>query len=340
MRFFLLVLLFALSLFSQNRAFSRSGGLEVLKKAARDREIKPMAKPSWVNDAAVPVATIAWLSDMHIAADPMYIGRTRILLNQLRDELKPDCTFITGDNCANGASLMKDILDGELNRPYVIIPGDNWPWDFHETFGSHVFSFDLAGLHFVFASTDAKAKGNDACAEFLQDTKDWLQQDLQDHSRMATIYVMHETLYPPLFLDAEWTEGLLKKNKQVLAAFSGHLHFDLELKRTSWTQFVCPAVGPSHRPAFKFLSVFKDHILIRSYEWDTDKRYFKVADKWQRILIPNDLQRRGTAVVANRRSMPPRAKILDQSLLKRSKEIDNGLMMFIGSYGIKSFFSK
>lgn len=350
----LAVVLVGLLAQGQNRAFTSKKNRAMLESMAKSLEVKAQAKePSWARRQDTPVLTVAWLTDTHIGVSKGALERTRVLLNQLRDELRPDLTLMTGDNNAQSAGLpaaygnlpasqrnhlwLKQFLDTELARPYAVIPGDNWPWDFEQVFGSPTRSFSCRGFHFLLTATDAKAIGNDACAVLFDDTKRWLRKDLARHASQPCLVVMHETVFPPLFLDADWLANLVASTPQALALLSGHLHYDLDITRNGCRNILAPAVGPSTPPAFKLLRCYPDLIVILTYEWDGAQ--FRQARKWQRLAIPENLR---AAVIAaagrpavpeDLRTMPVRPKQRDQELLKRAPEIDQRLMTFFLQFG-------
>ena len=266
----LAVVLVGLLAQGQNQAFTSKKNRAMLESMARSLEVKAQAKePSWARRQDTPVLTVAWLTDTHIGVSKGALERTRVLLNQLRAELRPDLTLMTGDNNAQSAGLpaaygnlpasqrnhlwLKQFLDTELARPYAVIPGDNWPWDFEQVFGSPTRSFSCRGFHFLLTATDAKAIGNDACAGLVDDPKRWLRKDLSRHASQPCLVVMHETVFPPLFLDADWLANLVASTPQALALLSGHLHYNLDITRNGCRNIMAPAVGPSTPPAFKLL---------------------------------------------------------------------------------------
>ena len=339
-------------LYSQTENLTRGNNRRILLDMVKRFEVKPMAaEPAWSVQRGPVLATVAWLTDMHIGSATDAEKTARTALKQL-NELKPDLVLITGDNNAIPVNnkipvaearqrWFKQFLDKELRCPYTVIPGDNWPWDFEKVFGSPVRSFDLAGVHFVLAGTDSRADSNDACAVFLPDTRQWLANDLDRHHDRPCLFVLHETVFPPLFLDAPWTDSLLKARPQVLAALSGHVHLDLEFRCSGYTQFVCPALGPVQKPAFKVMSITADQLILRTWEW-TGKR-FEPAPKWQRIVIPQTLRSPSAAdghMVTDLKSMPARPKVHDNSLAARAKEVDNAILKAASQYSIMNLFRK
>ena len=237
---------------------------------------------------------------------------------------------------------LKRFLDKELARPFCIIPGDNWPWGFDKVFGSFHYSFDFGGYHFLFSAVDRQAK-KDGCAVFDEATWRWMDEDLKANSDKPTLFIMHETMWPPTFLEAGKTEALLNATPQCLAALCGHLHLDLDLTHGSLRQLVAPAIGRSHRPAFKLLRFYKEAIVIDSYEWDAGSQAFCQAQKWQKIDVPEGLQARlipGKCAFENKSNRPATPRELDNALKERAGELNNSLFGFILSFGLKQIFGK
>ena len=326
---------------------------------AKQYEIKPMPKPDWADQKDEPLFRAVWFSDLHITSNESE-ALVKSAFNTTRDLIKPDFAFITGDNAAIYHNLpaeqqnctvgekrhlwLERFIQKELSLPFCIIPGDNWPWGFETVFGSFHYSFDFNGFHFNFTSTDRQAK-SEGCSVFDANTWEWMKQDLTKNSTKPTLFVMHETIWPPTFLDAPQTEILLNANPHCLATLSGHLHLDLDLTHGSFRQFVAPSIGRSHRPAFKHLRFYKKLIVIESYEWNSNDNTFTQAEKWQKIDIPAELQKNlqkqesGFNPV-NKSQLPPLPKELDASLKDRAGECSNNLFGFIVTFGVKKVFGK
>ena len=325
---------------------------------ARQYEIKPMTKPHWADQPVKPLFRATWFSDLHITS-PESEEIVKYAFNAARDVIKPDFAFLTGDNsgifhdlldnriCPKGEKChvwLKQFIEKELAVPYCIIPGDNWPWGFEAVFGSFHYSFDLHGFHFLFTATDRQAK-TEGCAVFEDDTWKWMKEDLAKNADKPTLFIMHETIWPPSFLDAPKTEMLLNMNPHCLVALGGHLHLDLDLTHGSFRQLVAPAIGRSHRPAFKHLRFYKELIVIESYEWDADAKTFKQADKWQKIDIPANLQKglarqgEGFAPV-NRTELRAYPKEVDGTLKDRASEVSDNLFNFIFTFGLGQVLGK
>lgn len=338
---------------------SRGAAVTDVFEIAKQLEIAPMTRPSWASPGQTPIFRVAWMSDLHII-DQESIDLVTAACHAIRDVLKPNFTMITGDNCAYDQGLddaakrlpqphrrqlwLKQFLDRELASPYCIIPGDNWPWDFDQVFGPHHYSFDFGGIHFQFAATDIQAVGTEGCAVFSPEAWSWMRQDLQQNAGKPTLFILHETLWPATFLDAEQTAAMLNANPHVLAVLSGHLHLDLEFTRGAWKQFIAPAIGRSHRPAFKVISLFPDMLLLESHEWNAEAKAFQQAPKWQKIDLPEHL-RAGLSPKPlagfdpeNRTEMPAAPKQRDDTLNRRAGELSASMMTFILNVGMDKLF--
>ena len=330
----------------------KGGNFGRCMEIARQYELKPMAKPDWAEQPGKPLFRAAWFSDLHITS-PESEALVKSAFNTARDVIKPDFAFITGDNsgifhdlkdnriCSKGEKChqwLKEFIEEELVVPYCIVPGDNWPWGFESVFGSFHYSFDLHGFHFLFTATDRQSN-TEGCSVFEKDTWEWMKQDLAKNTDKPTFFIMHETLWPPSFLDAPKTEVLLNANPQCLATLNGHLHLDLDLTHGPLRQLIAPAIGRSHRPAFKHLRFYKELVVIESYEWDSDSKTFTQADKWQKIDIPENLQKglakqgKGFAPT-NRTELNPYPKERDNTLKDRAEELSNNLFNFLVTFGL------
>ncbi|NLG14694.1 MAG: metallophosphoesterase [Lentisphaerae bacterium] len=344
--------LFAVSaLRLSGQELTSSKGIHDLIAIAKRFEIAPMKKPAWVEESRQPEFRIAWLSDMHLI-DAKSIELTKSAFRHVRGQKGIALTLITGDNAKIAEEepkklplgerrhrWLKSFLETELGSiPYAITPGDNWPWDFEKVFGPQTRSIDVGGLHFVLTATDARAMEKETTSVFFDDTKAWLEEELKQHADKPTLFVLHESILPPCFPDAVWAAALLDKNPNVIAALAGHLHLDLEFKRGHWKQFCCPALGPSHRPGIKILNVFKDKIVIESHEWNRETNQFAKVNKWQLLAIPERFQSsiNGTDVKPKMvNTTAGRGKVVDKALLERANEVEDALMQFIFTFGMK-----
>ncbi|NLF16633.1 MAG: hypothetical protein GX595_05160, partial [Lentisphaerae bacterium] len=141
-----------------------------LYAVARSFEVRPLAaRPAWATDPTPPLLRFAWMSDLHLDGGER-TAMIRAACHTVRDLIRPDLVIVTGDNCAwdppvrgDRARLpqahrrhlaFQDFIKAGIGLPAVVLPGDNWPWDFDKVFGSSRFSFHAAGLHLVFLSPD------------------------------------------------------------------------------------------------------------------------------------------------------------------------------------------
>ncbi len=326
--------------------------VESLFQAARQFEIRPMAeKPAWAEPKASPLFTVAWLSDLHIT-DEASEKLVRTACKRIREELKPDLTFISGDNCGLPENRLKEnpekslglrrhlwlknFLQVELPGEYVVIPGDNWACDFETVFGSDKRSFTVAGFQFIFLTPDQQALAKEGCSTFAEDTLAWLGQQIKANQDKPTLLLMHEPIWPPCFLDAPKIRSVADANTQILGVLGGHIHLDLEFTSKHWKQWCCPSIGRSHNPAFKRLQFFRDQILMTSYEWKPDKNAFVQAPKWQRIQVPEKYrgklpaQRPETGfAMENLQEMPARPRQKNPKLAERFAELPSLNMNFM-----------
>lgn len=322
---------------------------------ARQFEIPSMTQPDWARREDAPRFRMAWITDLHITN---VTSRTLVTAacHAIRDDIKPNFTIVTGDNAGYYWDLsdaekkepvgvrrhrwLKRFLDSELAVPYVVVPGDNWPWDFEKIFGATHYSFDFGGWHFHFASTDNQAIGVEGCVTFSPASWEWMESDLANAVAKPTLFINHEPLWPPSFLDALPATQMIVRNPNVLAVLSGHLHLDLEFQRDGWRQFVAPAIGRSHRAGFKVVNFYPDALIIETYEWQESKQAFLPAAKWQQQPVPEKYRDAlaGPAIAGftpeNRREMPPQAKYVDKTLGQRAKELNVNMMTFIMSFGV------
>ena len=274
---------------AQNTLVTREQRSRLLE-IAKAYELKPMQKPDWAQREDEPLFRVAWFSDTHIgSAEQLPMLKAAF---HFAKEKKADFAIFTGDNVSyydgnfkkmqpstkRKHAWFKAFLDAELKMPYKVICGDNWYHGFIECFGSRNFAFDAKGFHFVFTSLDVRARRSEGCCKFDEATLDWIRQDLANNAEKPTLFVLHETMWPPTFLDTPKVEGILKEQKNVLAALGGHLHLDLDLTHAGLRQILCPSLGRSHRPGFKLMNFYADAIVIESCELNEKENSFFMAD--------------------------------------------------------------
>ena len=318
-------------------------------KIARPYEIAPMEKPNWADHKGAPLFRVCWMSDLHLGEGNSHELVTKAC-NLIRDVIKPEFVIINGDNNTmlvgddlpekfakapkkyQQQAWLKFFLEKELALPYEILPGDNDPEYFNDVFGSFHRTFDFGGFHFLLTGCDVGGT-QEGCSVFDETTMTWMKNNLKDNSSKPTFVVLHETVWPPFFIDATRTSNMLSDSPNVLALLSGHMHLDLDFERGTWRQLVCPSLGRSHRPAFKHLRFYNDMIIIESYEWGGSS--FKQAMKWQKIEIPRKYRKglKPARRKENASELPPTPKRVDKSLNERGNEQGNALMGFILSFG-------
>ncbi|MBN1347395.1 MAG: metallophosphoesterase [Phycisphaerae bacterium] len=320
-------------------------------QAVQGLEIKALpSEPAWARMDAPPLFTFAWMSDFHL--DGSNQERTRLAMRYVDRELKPDFVMITGDNNAYAPEFqhegrvppvtlrrqlfMKRFLEENLRAPYVIIPGDDWPQDFEKVFGAFQFSFNYGGMHFLFASLDRCTYGVEGRAVFDEATWEWMRQDLARNKDRPTLFMMHETLVPPAFIDAVRTRKMLEEHPNVIASFCGHLHVDVEFTHEGIRYLVCPSLGRNARCGFKYVQVYRQALILRTVEYNKAKNRYEKVMKWQRVEIPQALQASlhkpasRTFTKADCSEVPPHPRRSDPTLMKRTMELVGPLMGFVG----------
>ena len=338
-----------------------STGLPVgdLYAVARSFEVQPLAaRPAWATDPTPPLLRFAWMSDLHLDGGER-TAMIRAACHTVRDLIRPDLVIVTGDNCAwdppvrgDRARLpqahrrhlaFQDFIKAEIGLPAVVLPGDNWPWDFDKVFGSSRFSFHAAGLHLVFLSPDRRAPSMEGCSRFDPPTWEWLEKDLEANRERPTLVFTHENLIPPTFLDAPRLLQVLHRHPQVLATFTGHLHLDLEFRRQGLVHLLCPAFAAGGRPGFKTVALYPDRLVVNTWEQDPGGGAFVSTLKWQRIDIPEGPLRRALAPLdrsrllrEGRQEMPAAPMVRDESLAARQGDLLPGLFQFMMEKGLET----
>jgi hypothetical protein len=166
------------------------------------------------------------------------------------------------------------IID-ELRIPYHVLAGNNDapPDAFLEAFGlgQGYYSFDHGGVHFTCLLTI-----NGAELGHWHRQREWLVEDIEDHSGRRTILVSHFPLarHPRLRNqgNSEVTNAIeicqyLRSHDHVRAAFAGHknipsLHQDGQLSHV-----VCPQVV-QYDNAFNMVDVYSDALVNVLHEID------------------------------------------------------------------------
>lgn len=324
---------------------------DAVQEVLRKMEIQPLPeKPTWAKLESSPLFTLVWMSDFHL--DGSRLELLKQAFRYVDGEVNPHFVMITGDNNAYAPEFeyqgrvppitlrrqlfMKQFLDQNLRAPYVIIPGDDWPQDFEKVFGAFQFSFDYGGMHFLFTSLDRCTYGVEGRAVFDESTWDWMRKDLKRNKGRPTLFMMHETIAPPSFLDADKTRKMLEQHPNVIAAFCGHLHADVESRLGKLNCLVCPGLGPNPRHGFKIVKVYREALVLRTVEYNAEKQQFEKVMKWQRVDIPESFQsslhkpgdRRFKK--QNYTEVPPHPRKSDPQLLERSLELVGPLMRFLG----------
>lgn len=310
------------------------------------------AEPDWAKPDAPPLFTFAWISDLHLTADRL--GMMRQAFACIDEQIKPHFVIFTGDNCAYTAPLtdsdaavpplslrrqetFKQLLDAHLKSPAVVIPGDNWPTDFEKVFGARQFSFNCGGVRFMFTSLDRSSHQTEGCAIFDEPTWQWMQQDLQANTDRPTLFVMHESLLPPSFLDAERTQQMLGAQSHVIGALAGHMHREFVFHINGLTHLIAPALGPHPTHPFKVARVYPHAIIFQTIEYDAKVQRFALAPKWQKIDIPETLRGglrapNGPFAMQRYSSVPPHPHVDDPSLLARQMELVEPILKFTAQW--------
>jgi hypothetical protein len=326
-------------------------------KVLQRMELKPLAEePEWAKFDSPPLFTFVWMSDFHL--DGSRLELLKQAFRYVDEELEAHFVMMTGDNNAYAPEFdhqghvppvtlrrqlfMQRFLDQNLRTPYVIIPGDDWPQDFEKVFGAFQFSFDYGGMHFLFAALDRCTYGVEGRAVFDEPTWEWMRKDLKRNKDRPSLFIMHETITPPSFLDADKTRMMLQEHPNVIASFCGHLHADVQFQLGGLKYLVCPGLGKNPRHGFKLVKAYREALLVRTVEYNAKKQHYEKVMKWQRVDIPESLQAnlhkpedRGFKK-ENYSEVPPHPRRDDPQLIGRSLELVGPLMRFLGESMIPS----
>jgi hypothetical protein len=297
-----------------------------------------------------PLFSFVWVSDMHLDET-----REERVAEDLRraDGLKPHFVLVTGDNNARPAPedparpetvslrrqrFLKEFLERNLRAPAVVIPGDNWPWDFDRVFGPMQYSFDYGGVHFLLLAPDrrCKAKGTEGLAVFDPSTWEWIRADLEGSRGKPVLAIIHEPIHPPTFLDALPLRALLKKHSHVVAVLQGHLHADMAWAVDGKTWLVAPSLATSPTSRFKQVRVYRDRITARTLARPPKGDRFEKSGRENRIDIPGALREGlkkpgGGFAKENPSAVPAHPLVDDPSLLERQSELTRAMREFIAA---------
>lgn len=322
---------------------------EGVYRSLQSLELKALPqKPDWAKADTSPLFSFVWISDLHL--DPSRFDLAKKAFAYVDDALKPAFVVFTGDNNAYGPELQyqggvppvtvrrhvffKRFLKEHLKAPAIVIPGDNWPQDFEKVWGPFQYSFDYGGVHFLLTSIDRCAYGVEGRAVFEESTWKWMDDDLSRNRNRPTLFLMHETIIPPSFLDAERARRMLESHNNVVAVMCGHIHLDLEFKVGRLQYFTCPGLGPNPRHGMKHAMVHRNAIILRTVEYDESQGRFERVAKWQKIDLPEDLAQNlhrpsGAFAKENYRSIPAHPRRSDPSLMNRTFDLVGPLMRFL-----------
>jgi len=326
---------------------------EVLRRL----EVEPQSeKPNWAKFESPPLFTFVWMSDFHL--DGSRFELIKQAFRYVDEQLDAHFVMITGDNNAFAPEsepqrhvlpitlrrqiFMQRFLDRNLRTPHVIIPGDDWPQDFEKVFGAFQFSFDYGGMHFLFSALDRCAYGVEGRAVFDEPTWEWMREDLKRNKDQPSLFIIHETIAPPSFLDAVKTREMLKEHPNVIASFCGHLHADVQFQLDGLKYLVCPGFGKNPRHGFKVVDVYRHALILRTVEYSAEKQHYEKVMKWQRVDIPESLQAslhrpdEHGFTKQNYSEVPPHPRRDDPQLIRRSLELVGPLMRFLGESMIPS----
>ncbi len=297
----------------------------------------------WADIKQPPLWSFAWVTDMHMDGARLdYLAKA---FRYIDEELKPHFVLFTGDNNAQPAPptdpaqpeplgmrrqrFLKTFLQKHLRTPYALIPGDDWPEDFDKVFGPKQYSFDCGGLHFIMLAPDRiyHGSGFEGLSVFDKPTLDWIGRDLDRSRNRPTVVAIHEPICPPTFLDARRLRELLDRYPNVVAAFQGHLHVDMEYHANGTTYLVGPSLGKPPALAMKLVNVYPEGLIVRTIPYNKSGDRFEMQRRCQKIKIA-ELLRGGLAapsdagfVMANSDAVPAHPLIDDPSLAIRVGEL-------------------
>lgn len=290
-----------------------------------------------------PLWTFAWITDMHM--DAARSDYTAQAFRYMDERLKPHMVLITGDNNAEPQPptdpqkpeplglrrqrFLKAFLQKNLQTPYAIIPGDDWPQDFDRVFGPKQYSFDCGGLHFILLAPDRFYQGKryEGLSVFDPSTLEWLAKDLEQHADQPTVVALHEPIYPPTFLDAPKLQAMFDRRPNVFLVLQGHLHVDMERHRHGTAYLVGPSLGKPPTQAMKLIDVYADRLVVRTVAYQKKDGQFHMLAQRQRIDVPTALRSWPAEPKSNRFTMdhydavPAHPLIEDPALVRRAGEL-------------------
>jgi hypothetical protein len=340
----LLVLGAGLFLTPARASESRKSGKKKLEAFIATLEVKEAAEPpDWWNPEEKPLFTFAQISDIHLST--RRVPLLEEALDFLRERVRPAFVLVTGDNAAPGAekavdgkvlrggALLRALFEKRLGAPFFVLRGDNWPEDFHRVFGSTRFRFAAGGVLFVCAGLDVDSRG-DGIGVFRPDTFAWIRSEIEGNPMTPVVFVMHENIAPPVFLDADRLGRLLEKSPNVFLTLTGHLHYDLEFRPGRVVHIAAPGFGPHPRHGLKVFHVYPGFIGVRTVE-RREEGAFAFADKWQRVDFPPALgaDSRAPAAPGALRRLPARPTTFDPGLRDRRDELAVPVLRFAVAIG-------
>lgn len=308
--------------------------------------------PDWARTAGEPLWSFAWISDLHLDE-----SRRELAVKAFRcldQQWKPAFVLFTGDNNAIAAApaaeasepigvrrqrFFKSFVKEHLNAPAVVIPGDNWPEGFDRVFGARQYSFDYGGLHFLLLAPDRTfhGQGAEGLSVFDGPTWNWIRDDLEQSRQEPTLVAIHEPFVPCTFLDAPQLRTLVERYPNVIAAFQGHLHVDLEFRSGGQTYLVAPALGRTAPPGMKVIQVHPTVLVLRTIQYDKPAGRFAVTDRWQKIPIPKPQQDKPARpsepgfAMQSYRCVPPHPHLNDPALAGRKDELWKAVRETLGA---------
>jgi hypothetical protein len=88
----------------------------------------------------------------------------------------------------------------------------------------------------------------------------------------------------------------------VILASVGHLHYDYEARYKHTLHVMCPSLEMNPKKGFKHYLVYKNQIVIKTYELQNGQYHF--ANKWQMVKIPAVYEPKGDKKIQQYISIP------------------------------------